>query len=217
MTPANQLDFGMAYTGTRKTAIAAMETGEPKRERRREATTHGFATAARAARRPMESAAAKRGIAEARLISSWVEIVGPSIASVSRPLKVRRRRAPSGPGGEMRGVGDVLVLAVSGASATELEFFGPQIIERVNRAYGYGAISELAFTQAHGPLPPLSKDELKPLARLEDLSEESRDRLQAMTQPVEDDALRDALTRLGANVMRRGEKSSQDLHRREQR
>ncbi len=181
-----------------------MEAGENKRTERREATTRGFATAARAARRPMETAAARRGIAEARLISSWVDIVGQSIASVSRPIKVRHRRTGSEAEQKQSGV---LVLAVSGASATEIEFFTPQIIERVNAAYGYGAISEIAITQAHAPLPALKPTESPRQAQLTDLTTDSRTRLEALTRPVEDDALRDALTRLGANVMRKSEKS----------
>lgn len=181
-----------------------MDAGETKRAERRDATTRGFATAARAARRPMETAAARRGIAEARLISAWVDIVGQSLAAVCRPIKVRHRRA--GPEAETRQAG-VLVLAVSGASATEVEFFTPQIIERVNAAYGYGAISEIAITQAHAPLPPLETRETPKQARLEDLTSDARTRLEAMTRPVEDDALRDALTRLGANVMSKTEKS----------
>lgn len=204
MTPANQLDFGLVTAGARSARIAAMEASDNKRTERREATTRGFATAARAARRPMETAAARRGIAEARLISAWPDIVGQSIAAVSRPVKVRHRRVGSEEQQRQEGV---LVLAVSGASATEIEFFTPQIIERVNAAYGYGAITEVAITQAHAPLPPLGKLENPRQATLEDLTNDARNRLEAMTRPVEDDALRDALTRLGANVMRKTEKS----------
>lgn len=171
--------------------MATVHTYEPKT--RRETTTRGFLAASRCAREPLASAAAKRGIAEARLISQWEEIVGPRIAAVSRPVRVKHRRGMA--------LGAVLVLAVHGPSATELEFLAPQIIERVNAGYGYGAIAEIAFTQAHGPLPPLKSAEKDTGVRPEDLSSEKRERLEAMTRPVEDDALRDALARLGANVM----------------
>lgn len=174
-----------------------LSRGASKQDRtpRRFGGSRGFKAVGHCAKDPLAAAAAQRGIAEARLISRWTEIVGPRIAAVARPVRVRHRRGAA--------LGAVLVLAVDGARATELEFLSPQIIERVNAGYGYGAIAEIAFTQATGPLPAMGGEDGTAPVRPEDLSDDKRERLDAMTRPVQDDALRDALARLGANVMGR--------------
>ncbi|MEL6980270.1 MAG: DciA family protein [Pseudomonadota bacterium] len=147
------------------------------------------------AKKAMRGAAARRGIAEARLITHWPEIAGERLASACRPVRVKQSRGIA--------LGGVLVLAVDGARASEVEHAAPIVIERVNAHYGYGAISEVKLTQAVGA-PISSEPAARPRPRAaspEDLPPEKRQKLEAWTKPVADDALRAALTQLGANIM----------------
>lgn len=80
-----------------------------------------------------------RGFAEAGLITEWASIVGDEIARVSQPLQL------GFPRGERKG--GVLTIACSGAAALELQHLKPQILERVNTHFGYGAVAELRFKQ----------------------------------------------------------------------
>lgn len=167
--------------------------------------SRGFSAASAAGEAAMRAAAAKRGIAEMRLISCWPEIVGPRLARLSRPERVRHNR-----GGHA--LGGVLIIAVSGPRASEVELEIPQIIERVNAFYGYRAVVDVKLTQAAvGPIDSLAgrtRPERGKQALPEDLAPEKRDALENLTAGVGDDALRDALTRLGANVMSSGAAST---------
>lgn len=155
----------------------------------------GFKAASALARTPVRAVAGKRGIAEARLLTHWREIVGEDLSTFTRPIRVRSDRRGLSLGG-------VLVLAVAGPRASEVEHQIPRIIERVNGYYGYKAVVEVKLTQAIGRFPTTPAiDEATVAAAPSDLPEEKRQRLDAMTSPILDDQLREALSRLGANVM----------------
>lgn len=176
-------------SGIDKTAAAKTPTDRSTTERR----ARGFAAVAGLAKDPLRRAAGKRGIAETRLLTHWLEIAGERLAAIARPAKVKPR------GGHA--LGGVLLLTVEGARASEVEHEAPQIIERVNAFYGYAAIAEVQLLRASGPLPPLEHKAGRRPIRLEDLPQASRQRVEAITSPIEDDALRSALSQLGANVM----------------
>ena len=93
-------------------------------------------------RRVLEPAARRRGLAEAKLLTEWPTVVGPMLATRCHPIRLSAR--PDGPGG-------VLVLHVAGAAALELQHSEPQILERINGYFGYGAVGRLRLIQA--PLP----------------------------------------------------------------
>lgn len=161
----------------------------------------GFSAANLAASEPMRKAAARRGIAEMRLLTQWPQVVGPRLARMTRPVRVRHDR-------NGHGLGGVLILAVNGPRASEIEVELPQIVERVNAYYGYRAIAGAKLTQTEQPIDPMSAG---PRRRegvdAASLPQEKRDALAELTKPIGDDALRDALTRLGANVMARPKSS----------
>ena len=168
---------------------------------RRDATTRGLLAASACAKDALRAAAGRRGIAEARLITHWPEIAGEKIAMASRPVRVK---APRG-----MALGGVLVLAVDGARASEVEHAVPQVIEKVNAYYGYGAIAEVKLTQAVGDAISLKAQPPRPRSVTpEELPPEKREELDALTKPIASDALRDALMTLGANVMAREDSGS---------
>ncbi len=134
----------------------------------------------------------------------WPEVVGERLSSLCVPVKVSYSRANR--------LGATLVVRTEGARATEVEHLGPRIIERVNQFYGYRAIDRLKVTQTTapggfaeeparfaGPSPdaPFTPD---PAAQA---------RAAEMTREIQNEALRTALTRMGAHVIanaqRRGE------------
>jgi hypothetical protein len=47
--------------------------------------------------------------------------------------------------------GGTLTLSVEGAHAPLIQHLGPMIIERVNRFFGYEAVSQIAFRQGRAP------------------------------------------------------------------
>ncbi|GAB5483213.1 MAG: hypothetical protein Pars92KO_29700 [Parasphingorhabdus sp.] len=84
------------------------------------------------------------GFIQSSVVSRWPEIVGERYADVSLPESIRFPRGEKESG--------TLHLLVSGAHSTLMQHITPEIIERVNRFFGYGAISQVRFRQ--GPVNP---------------------------------------------------------------
>lgn len=79
------------------------------------------------------------GFIQSSVVSRWPEIVGERYADVSLPESIRFPR------GEKEG--GTLHLLVSGAHSTLMQHITPEIIERVNRFFGYNAVSQVRFRQ----------------------------------------------------------------------
>ena len=134
--------------------------------------------------RVLSPALKRRGFGKIDLLSHWSAIVGPELAALSQPDRIRR----GGPEGA------VLTVRVEGAMALEVQHMAPQIIERINAHFGAGTLARLHIVQ--GPLPltaksrgqaPLGKDEIE-AARASLGAEAGR--------------LQSALARLGAQIAR---------------
>jgi hypothetical protein len=114
--------------------------------------------------RMLDPVARARGFATTALLSEWPAVVGADLARFTMPDKViwpRRfadREAP-GTKSAWRAEGATLVLKVDGPRAIEVQHRAPQILERVNAYFGYGAIAQLRFLQA-----PVRRTALKQLA-----------------------------------------------------
>lgn len=163
------------------------DTTPPPRRKR------GFERAVTLVGRELRSPAEKRGFAETKLLTHWAEIVGPDIAEMAVPVKVRYGR----------GFGGTLVLLTTGAKAPLLEMQKEAIITRVNACYGYSAIKDVTITQtaptgfAEGQVAfsaPKAKDHPSPdPARLTRATEG--------LDEIQDPVLRDALARLAGHVV----------------
>jgi hypothetical protein len=79
------------------------------------------------------------GFVQSSIVSRWSEIVGDRYAAVSSPESIRFP-----PGKRSDGV---LNLIVEGAHAPMMQHVAPVIVERVNRFFGYQAVSRVAFRQ----------------------------------------------------------------------
>lgn len=88
------------------------------------------------------------GFMQAAIVGRWVEIVGEDYARHSTPERIV---FPVG-----KRVDGTLRVAVTGAFAPLLSAVGPQIVERVNRFFGYGAVARLALRHRDPPAPKAS-------------------------------------------------------------
>lgn len=103
----------------------------------------GFAHAARALDATLKQAASARGFAEHRILTCWPEIAGAELARLCRPAKIAWGRREEG-------AGAALVVETSAAAAPETTHLGPLLIERVNAALGWRAVTRLRVTQTGG-------------------------------------------------------------------
>lgn len=85
----------------------------------------------------------KFGFIQSSIVSRWREIVGEKLAGASMPESIRF------PAGKKQD--GVLTLIVRGAHAPILSHLAPEIVERVNRFFGYPAIARVTIRQ--GDLP----------------------------------------------------------------
>ena len=183
-------------------ALARM-TGKADDGKRR---GRGFASAAVTARKRLSEAAAGHGFAEPEVLLRWAEVVGQRLAHLCQPVKVTYPRG--------QGLGATLVVRAPGARAPEVEHIGPQIVERVNRFYGYRAVGRVKVTQTTGPAPGFAESPA-PFAAREDTAPATPEpgaeaRAARLTGDIRNEALRQALTRMGAHVLSRGRRPAKD-------
>lgn len=132
----------------------------------------------------------RRGFVHSQIVTSWQHIVGPSLASVTAPEGLRF--AP----GKKRG--GTLIVRCDGSAALELEYHKALVLERVNIFFGYGAVERLAIRQ--GPLPQRALQTHR-LAPEKPLTKTQTRQLENSLKGVGDQALKEALRRLGARVI----------------
>jgi hypothetical protein len=89
------------------------------------------------------------GFVQSSIVSRWGEIVGPRYASVSAPEMIR---FPVG-----QKAGGTLELVVGSGHAPMLQHVIPEIVERVNRFFGYAAVAKVKMRQGL-----VQKDDAKP-------------------------------------------------------
>jgi hypothetical protein len=87
------------------------------------------------------------GFVQSSIVSRWPEIVGDRYAGASIPESIRFPAGQKGDG--------VLTLVVRGAFAPMMQHIAPEIVERVNRFFGYAAVARVVIRQGEvAPRPP---------------------------------------------------------------
>lgn len=124
------------------------------------------------------------GFVQSAVVSRWAEIVGERYARVSSPESIR---FPAG-----RKSGGTLTLLVEGAHAPLMQHLGPVIVERVNRFFGYQAVSRLHFRQGRPPPRKQAPRRAEPRPVPAELGEGLRE--------IADPELRACLESLGAQI-----------------
>ena len=140
----------------------------------------------------IRKASEKRGFAETRLLTHWVEVAGEAVARIAKPVKVSYSR---------QSIGATLTLLCTGANAPMLQMQLPQIISRVNSCYGYSAISRINITQT---APAGFAEAATPFAQKPaktQITPQQRDQLDTRVADVADSGLRQALADLGENIL----------------
>ena len=153
----------------------------------------GFEPAAHLLTQRIRTAGEARGFAVSRLLTGWDEIAG-DLAATTRPVKINYGR---------EGLGATLTLLVTSALAPMVQMKLPRLIERVNAAYGYSAITRITLTQtaatgfAEGQTPFSGPPKvIEPDPHL-------TAKAHALAQPIQDQTLRQALEHLGQNILTR--------------
>lgn len=160
----------------------------------RKSTTRGFKRTASVLSDPIRKVGESRGFAVSRLLTHWTEIAGDEIATIARPVNVTYGRG---------GMGATLTVLTTGAQAPMLEMQKEALRAKVNSVYGYNAISRVRITQtaATGFAEGQAQFEArKPDRRPEPAPEIIAGAAEA-AGPIVDDKLRQALERLGRNVL----------------
>ena len=138
---------------------------------------------------------AKQGFGESDIIFNWDEIAGERLCAVTEPLKLQwpsrgPKRSPDAPVEPA-----TLILRVEGAFAIEVQHLSALLCERINARLGWRCVGKIALRQ--GPIERRARGPAKPPPP----SPEAVAAAGRLSEGVEDEGLREALTRLGARVL----------------
>jgi hypothetical protein len=137
---------------------------------------------------------ARRGFGQSHLVTYWDEIVGERLAAMSQPIELRWPQRTHAPDGKTAAA--TLLVRVEGGFALELQHSAGLVIERVNAFFGWRCVSRLALKQG-----PVARTPRTPRHRSPE--PEAARAAAALVHPIQDEALRQALERLGAHVLTR--------------
>jgi hypothetical protein len=114
------------------------------------------------------------GFVQSSVVSRWDEIVGARYAAVSAPELIRFPLGKKADG--------TLELLVEGAHAPMMQHVFPEIIERVNRFFGYNAIARIKMRQGTVSAP-IQRKRPEPAPMLKPVSMELGESLRNIEDP----------------------------------
>ncbi|MGC1496218.1 MAG: DciA family protein [Sulfitobacter sp.] len=161
----------------------------------RRTSTKGFKRTDSLLSGQIRRASETRGFAQSRILTQWAEIAGTATAAIAQPVEIGYGRG---------GMGATLTLLTTGANAPMLEMQKEQLRTKVNAVYGYNAIARIRITQTAATGFSEGKvafGHQKPTLKPSQPDPALRQKAAEATQPVTDDGLRDALARLGENIL----------------
>lgn len=161
----------------------------------RRTSTKGFKRTDSLLSGQIRRASETRGFAQSRLLTQWAEIAGADIAAIAQPVEIGYGRG---------GLGATLTLLTTGANAPMLEMQKDKLRRKVNAVYGYNAIARIRITQtaATGFAEGKVAFGHKPAAAAGPaLDPQLRQQAAQTAAPVADEGLREALARLGENIL----------------
>lgn len=124
------------------------------------------------------------GFVQSSIVTRWPEIVGDRFARVSQPESLRFPRGERTEG--------TLTLTVIPAHGTMMQHVAPEIIERVNRFFGYSAVAKMVFKPGRISRPAPVSQPPRPALNPVELGENVR--------AIADPELRTVLEALAAGV-----------------
>lgn len=132
----------------------------------------------------------RQGQAFGALLVEWPSIMGPVTGTRCIPEKLSFPRG--------RREGATLSIRAPAGLAVEIQHAEPQIVERINTFLGFPAVARLRLVQA-----PLRSAPRPPRYRPRPLSEAEEAGIRESVAGIEDEGLRDAMTRLGRAISAR--------------
>ena len=135
--------------------------------------------------KPLGGSRKARGSSALALAAIWPEIMGPRWSRISAPVRFRGSKD-----------GRTLVITAPGQVSALMTAASGQILERINAHYGHDYVQALQFVQERRPAPVQ-----EPVKRGLTPSEEAR--LQDGLGKLRNPRLREALEKLGREVMRK--------------
>ncbi|WP_299811154.1 DUF721 domain-containing protein [uncultured Roseibium sp.] len=146
----------------------------------------------------MTPACKKRGFASVDIIASWGDIVGERYGTKVQPDRLIWPRRPDRSDPENPPDPATLVVHTDGATALLLSHDSAQVIERINMFFGWAAIGRIKILQK-----PVTVKAPEPRKELRSLTGTEEQRLEERLEGVENDRLRQALKKLGTQVIAR--------------
>lgn len=149
----------------------------------------GFRPAGEQAAKILSPALKRRGFAHVEILQRWPEIAGTALAANTRPERLWWPRT------EEEGDGAALHLLVASGWGIEVQHLEPVIIERVNRFFGWRAVTRLKLRQG-----PVKAPRTKRVPKQRALTPDEQAELDQTLSAVSDPALKARLARLGAAI-----------------
>lgn len=115
----------------------------------------------------------KFGFVQSSIVTRWAEIVGQHYAAITMPESIR---FPVG-----KKAGGTLQLTVMSGHAPMVQHVLPDIVERVNRFFGYAAVAKVAMRQ--GDISPAQPERRPPPRNLRPMPVELGDSLRDIGDP----------------------------------
>lgn len=136
----------------------------------------------------VNQAFARQGFAAVEIVTHWEDIVGPELARRSEPMRLTwpKREDPDSVG--------TLIVKVEGVYAIELQHSTSQVMERVNRYFGWRCVGRIVIRQG-----PVTRRAVAPAAPVEPEPAAVAEIAQTIG-PFEDESLGQSIARLGAFV-----------------
>ncbi|MES0809583.1 DciA family protein [Roseibium sp. SCPC15] len=138
----------------------------------------------------------KRGFASVDIVASWADIVGERYGTRVQPDRLVWPRQPELRDPETVPQPATLVVHTDGATALMLSHDSGQVIERINTFYGWAAIGRIKILQK-----PVQVKRVAPRKTLRELTQSEEKKLDDSLQGFENERLREALKKLGAQVI----------------
>lgn len=136
------------------------------------------------------------GFALVDILQHWDAYAGKELARYTAPEKLKWPRASQT---DASSEGATLILRVDGPRIVEVQYRIPQLIERLNAAFGYRAITAIRLLQAPLPRPPQPRAATQPPVKPDEKT----------FSHVADGRLRAALSLMSAGVrMRKAQPSA---------
>ncbi len=120
-----------------------------------------------------QAAFRKFGFVQSSIVTRWRDIVGAHYADIAMPESIR---FPVG-----KKAGGTLQLTVASGHAPMIQHMLPDIVERVNRFFGYAAVAKVAIRQ--GEVTPMQPDRRPPPRNLKPIPVELGDSLRDIGDP----------------------------------